>query len=307
MSKLSLAPLLLPSVYRLIHPRHLSQAISLHRNRKKERRVVDDAQLQLYAQILPREYLHFGYFEDPSIAPEDMSLNCLLDAQQRYAEQLIGLVTDRERPVLDIGCGMGVVSAMLESRGFHPVALTPDRYQIAHIKAKYARIPSLHMKFEDIDAQEHKGRYGTLLNSESLQYLKLDRALPLINQLLAPGGRWVICDYFFRTASSKRSPHVLPDFLARVQSSGLAVTFQRDITAHVLPTLRFVHMWAAKFGLPLLEFGTMKLKKKQPAVHHMVEPSLGKFRTFVDEQLKIIDPSVFQERYQYTLLTIERA
>lgn len=309
MPKLSLAPLVLPAVYRLIHPRHLSQAVSLHLNRKKERRVVDDAQLQLYAQILPREFLHFGYFDNADIAPEDIPLNGVLDAQQRYAELLIDHVTDRDRPVLDIGCGMGVVSTMLHQRGFKPVALTPDRYQIAHIKAKYADIPSLHTKFEDLDLnpEPHKEKYGTLLNSESLQYLKLDRALPLIEQILAPGGKWVICDYFYRHTPLRRSPHVLPVFLERIKERGFKVTYQEDITRHVLPTLRFVHMWAVKFGLPLLEFGTMKLKKKQPAVHHLLEVSMKRFRGFLDDQLKTVDPAVFEERFQYMRMTIERA
>ena len=39
---------------------------------------------------------------------------------------------------------------------------------------------------------EHAGRYGTVVTSESLQYLDLDKALPLIATLLKPGGRLLL-------------------------------------------------------------------------------------------------------------------
>jgi cyclopropane fatty-acyl-phospholipid synthase-like methyltransferase len=306
MTKVKLAPLVKSVVSRAAHPMHLAKAFSLHRNRKKNRHHVDDAQLKLYSEILPREFLHFGYFEDPDILPDDMSLNELLDAQQRYADMVLDQVIDRTKPVLDIGCGMGALSAMLEKRGFTPVALTPDRFQIAHIQKKYPSIETVQTKFERLSVAQHAGRYGTLLNSESLQYLKLDLAVPLMEQLLQPGGRWVVCDFFYREACKDKSCHVWGDFCKRITDRGWRMTCQQEITANALPTLKYVHMWGARLGIPLMRFGQMKMKKKQPGLFHLVEKALSSLESFAAEQITSIDPEIFGKKHQYMLLVLER-
>jgi len=56
-----------------------------------------------------------------------------------------------------------------------------------------------------------------------------------------------------------------------------------------------------------MEFATMKLRKKQPGVHHLIEPGLAKLRLLIDEQLRIIDPVCFAQLHQYMLLEIQRA
>jgi len=305
--KVKIGPMLRKAVFRACRPDHLWQAISLQRNRKKTRRVFDDAQLQLYSEILPREFLHLGYFDDPDTAPEDVSLNSILNAQERYADLLLELVTDRENPVLDSGCGMGVLSEMLRKRGFSPVALTPDRHQIAHLQRKYPSIPSLHCKFEDLDPTDHTAKYGTLINAESLQYLDLDRALPLVEKIVRPGGRWVVCDFFRRDLEKTCSGHHYESFLSRLNAIGWRVSHHRDISAHIRPTLRFVHMLATRFGLPLFSFGTMKLNKKQPGLHHLLEPFLGELKSSLSSQLITIDPDAFIARQQYLQLVMERA
>lgn len=306
-NKLKIGPMIRKAVVRACQPEHVWQAISLQRNRKKSRRVVDDAQLQFYSEILPREFLHFGYFDDPSTQPEDISVNGIMNAQERYAELLLEQIIDRENPVLDIGCGMGVISHMLSKRGFSPVALTPDRHQIAHLKSKYPSIPSLHCKFEDLDLTDHAGKYGTLLNSESLQYLDLERSLPLVEKLVKPGGRWVACDFFRREVEKTCSGQHYETFVAALTAMGWKVTLHRDISAHIAPTLKFVHMLAARFGLPLFGFIAMKLRKKQPALHYLVEPFLGELKSNLSDQLHTIDPEAFTARQRYLLLVMERA
>jgi len=306
MKKVKLAPLVKSVVSRVCHPKHLTHAFSLHRNRRKNRHHVDDAQLKLYSEILPKEFLHFGYFEDPGILPDDMSLNDVLDAQQRYAEIVLDHVIDQSRPVLDIGCGMGAISAMLQRRGFTPVALTPDRFQIAHINQKYPTIATVQTKFERLPVDDHRGKYGTLLNSESLQYLKLDLVLPLMEQLLLPGGRWVVCDFFYREAVEEKSCHVWSDFLARISQRGWRISHQQEITPNALPTLKYVHMWASRLGLPLMRFGQMKMRRKQPGLFHLVEKALASLEGFAVEQIGTIDPDVFAKKHQYMLLVMER-
>src|SRR5947209_3019510 len=119
---------------RVFDPRELLAAARLHAGRKANRRSFDDSQLALYSKFLSNEFLHYGYFEDSTVQPEDISLAELGRAQTRYAELLLELVQGRSMPVLDVGCGMGGLSRMLRDRGFSPVALTPDRLQAAYVE-----------------------------------------------------------------------------------------------------------------------------------------------------------------------------
>ncbi|HEV2296081.1 MAG TPA: methyltransferase domain-containing protein [Tepidisphaeraceae bacterium] len=293
---------------RVFNPAHLLKAVKLQRGRKQNKRAYDDAQLALLSQIIPGGYLHYGYFDDVDREPREISLAEITRAQQRYAELLVDLADDRESPVLDVGCGMGAMSKLLLDRGFKPTALTPDRFQATHIRQTYPQIPLIECKFEDLpDPEQHAGRYGTVFTSESLQYLKLDRALPLLEKILKPGGRWIACDYFRIGSAHEKSGHRWEGFTDKLRETGWEIAYQRDITPHVLPTLRAAHMWATQFGIPLLKFVELKLRVKQPALHYVLQGLFEQLDGVIDDNLKTIDPAVFASQKKYVLLTMQRA
>lgn len=293
---------------RVFHPRHVVKAIKLQRGRRANKRVYDDVQLALLAQVFPGGYLHYGYFDDPDRCPREISLAEITRAQQRYAELLVDLADDRESPVLDVGCGMGAMSRLLLDRGFAPTALTPDRLQANHIAGAHPLIPLIQCKFEDLpDPDQHAGRYGSVFTSESLQYLKLDRALPLLAKILKPGGRWIACDYFRVGSAHEKSGHRWEGFTDTLRETGWAITYERDITPNVLPTLRAAHMWATQFGMPLLKFVELKLRVKQPALHYVLQGLFDQLDGVIDDNLKTIDPAVFASQKKYVLLSMRRA
>ncbi|MGB7161274.1 MAG: methyltransferase domain-containing protein [Tepidisphaeraceae bacterium] len=294
---------------RVLHPGHLVRAIKLQRGRKTNKKAHDDAQLALLSQILPGGYLHYGYFDDVDRAPREISLAEIERAQRRYAELLVELAEDKGSAVLDVGCGMGAMSKLLLDHGFHPTALTPDRLQAGHIGKEYPQIPLIRCKFEELpNPEEHAGRYGTVFTSESLQYLKLDRALPLLERILKPGGRWIACDYFrIGAGAAEKSGHRWEEFTSRLRDTGWAMDYERDITPNILPTLRAAHMWATQFGLPLLKFADLKLRVKQPALHYVLQGLFEQIDGVIDDNLKVIDPAVFASQKKYMLLRIRRA
>ena len=292
---------------RVVHPKHVVQAIQLQRNRKRASRSLEDVQLKLFSQVLPSDFLHFGFFENPDIAPEDMTLNSVVEAQTRYAHLLLDLIEDRDSPVMDVGCGMGGLCRMLLERGQSPIAVTPDRVQVKNIQEKYPSVPVIGSKFEQIDASQYEQMFGTVITSESLQYLKLDKALPLLNRILKKGGKWIACDFFYREPTHEKSCHVWDEFVSKVKAEGWAITFQRDITAHAAPTLRFVHMWATRFGIPLMHFAFHKFQKKQPGLHHLLHDALQSLESLANHGIGLIDPAAFVSKHQYMLLTLERA
>ena len=316
MGKTFKASALIKSVLkRVAHPGHLVHAYKLSRSSKKTRRVRDDAELALIGKLLPGGFLHYGYFDDVTRDPREISLGDIVRAQARYAELLIEQI--KQSPILDVGCGMGGLIRVLGERGTGPVvALTPDRTQMQYVTQTYPDVPMIHAKFEELadpNHAEHKGRYGTIITSESLQYLKLDASLPLLASLLQPGGRWIDCDYFrhkpieVTNGNIDKSGHVWDDFHKRLADGGWRIVHEQDITANILPTLRVLHMWGYEFGLPVLDFAYAKVRRRHPGMHHLFEEGMAKVREDLSKNLEVISPEAFVRDKRYALLVMERA
>jgi|688.fasta_scaffold198030_3 cyclopropane fatty-acyl-phospholipid synthase-like methyltransferase len=291
---------------RFILPNHLAKVISLQRNRKKHQRVYDDAQLKLYAEILPGDFLHYGYFDNPDIEPREMSLNDISRAQQNYGLQLIQLIEDKKSPVLDIGCGMGGFIALMQKSGLNPTALTPDINQAKHIREKYHGVPLLEMKFEDLDAVQYNNYFGTVITSESLQYLKLDFSIPLIDKILMKEGKWIACDYFKHSEKGEKSGHNWEYFLQSLSEYGFKISYQRDITQNVLPTIAYAQMWATEIGMPLKDFILGKVAVKAPGIFYALEDALPEVEAKIQKNIETITPEIFAANKRYVLMVIER-
>lgn len=290
----------------MLHPAHLWRAASLQWHRKANRRALDDQRLALYARILPGDFLHYGYFDDADHSPAEMSLADLIRAQKRYAELLLELISKPTGTVLDVGCGMGGLTRMLHQRNYETVALTPDRLQAAHVAKEIHGAEVIRCKFEAMPVAEHTHRYDAVVTAESLQYLKLDQALSVMDQILKPGGEWVACDYFLTRPTADRTCHDWERFRQKIDRAGWHLTSQRDITAHVMPTLGFIHMLATRFGVGFMDFTTLRLRRKQPGLHDLLGGILGQIKGVVDDNIRLIDPMQFARDRQYMLLKIER-
>jgi cyclopropane fatty-acyl-phospholipid synthase-like methyltransferase len=291
---------------KVIYPRHLWKVIQLERGKKRRERTYDDPQLKLYSEILPGDFLHYGYFDDLKIQPQDISLNAIYLAQLRYAELILEKIEDRDSPVLDVGCGMGGLVKLMLDKGFNPVALSPDKTQVSYVKTRYAQVPVVESKFEDIHLEAHMNRYGTIITSESLQYLNLDASLPLLEKLLRPAGRWIVCDYFRVGPARERSGHQWDDFEKRVLSSGWRFVHQQDITSNVLPTISYAYMWGKNFARPVLNFALEKLQTKYPGAHYVLAEAIDRINGKLDSNLEVVNPETFAANKRYMLLVMEK-
>jgi 2-polyprenyl-3-methyl-5-hydroxy-6-metoxy-1,4-benzoquinol methylase len=292
---------------RALHPAHVWRAIQLHRGRKASRRSFDNASLELYSRILPGEFLHYGYFDDVDRKPEQISLDDIITAQNRYAELLLDLIGTPPGPVLDVGCGIGGLTRMLLGRGFQPVALTPDRLQAAYVNKAMPDVPVLRCKFEALPVEEHRQKYDAVITAESLQYLKLDKALPLLAEIIKPGGAWVACDYFLTAPSNDHTCHNWDRFQEQITAAGWRISYKRDVTANTLPFLAFLHMLATRFGQPLMDFATLRLRRKQPGLHHILSGVIGQLGDVAADNVSLIDPAQFARDRQYMMLKMERS
>lgn len=267
-----------------------------------------DHELRLFSQMFPTGFLHYGYFDDTRIEAERISFGDLDRAQQKYADRLIAHARDTDSPVLDVGCGMGGISFMLLERGYEVVSLTPDRHQAAHIRECEPDLRVIESTFEAFEPQaEELGTYGTILTSESLQYLDLDKSLPKIRALLKPDGVWIACDYFRLGEGDRSSGHVWNEFCETLRSHGFEIRSQEDITDHILPSLRFATLMAERFILPAWNFVEGKLASKAPGIHYLLEDVINHLDGKVEKGKLTIDPDNFKSRKRYLSMVIEQS
>ena len=67
------------------------------------------------------------------------------------------------------------------------------------------------MKYEEFSAQS---RFDVIINSESLQYINLEKAFHKSTNILKDNGIWIIIDYFrIHDKGVNKSGHLLSDFI----------------------------------------------------------------------------------------------
>ena len=291
---------------RALLPHHFVRWVRRRRQHRRVPTVHADAQLRLYNRMLPGDFLHYGYFDDPDTSPEKISFDALHRAQLRYAEQITDLIEDPGAPILDVGSGMGGMLGLLDAAGHDVTGLTPDRFQVAYIGRTYPGVPILECRFEDMAARDCRGRFGTVIHAESIQYMNPRKVLPMVHEILAPGGTWIVADYFRIASRGERSGWQLADFRRRLAEAGFRTASERDITANVLPTLGFAHLLATRLGLPALDFAHDKLRAKAPAAHYVVENVVERARDAAHRASAVIDPATFTATKRYLLMTIRR-
>lgn len=263
-----------------------------------------DLELYLYSQVLKNDMLHYGYFEDTSINADAISLKIFEDAQIAYANHIIDQIKDKENPVLDVGCGMGGLANMMLKQNLKVDVLTPNKNQIDYIKSKNLDVESHHCKFEDMETSK---QFGTIINSESLQYIKLKDAFDKVNKLILPNGRWIVVDYFrIHSDGKNQSGHMLEDFKTNVINNGWNISYEQDITQNILPTLRFANMYVDRFFLPIKHFAFEKLRFKQAKLYYLSEKLRNSIDKKITKERASIDTEKFLSEKKYILFALDK-
>ncbi len=263
-----------------------------------------DLELAFYAKILNNDMLHWGWFNNPDVLASTISIGEFEQAQCRYADEIIKRISDHEHPILDAGCGMGGLTNLLSQRGFDVEALTPNNNQIEHIKKVYIQIPYHACRLEDLQSEK---QYGTLVNAESLQYINLDDAFKKAKKILLPQGRWIITDYFrLHDSGLNQSGHLLSDFREHLRDEDWVVLEDMDITARVLPTIRFIKMYADRFLLPLFVLGSEKLHYKKAWLYYLTSDVRKSVAKKIEKELASVDPEAFLAEKQYRLFVLKK-
>ncbi len=287
-----------------LNPVKLYKAHQFRKKNPRNKRAAKDLELMLYSKILKNDMLHLGYFKDTNIAPENISIAQVEEAQMEYGRQLINQIKEKKLPVLDVGCGMGGLSKILLDNKIPVEALTPDINQKNHIEQKYPELTCHHTKFEKFETDK---QFGTVINSESLQYIKLEKAFDKAGRMMSANGRWIISDYFrLKRNTINKSGHMMPDFHEYIKEHGWKIIFEQVITANILPTLRFIYMYIERFLNPLALFASEKLKHKLPGLYYLTNDVREHVYKKIDKETAAIDPSMFADEKKYMLYVLQK-
>jgi len=205
--------------------------------------------LVLGQQLLDIDDMHYGLWEDDL----ELKLANMAAAQQRYTDMLLSdidelnLATPR---VIDIGCGTGHTLGQMIDKGYHADGLVPapgfaklvnQRLAERHDnKAHLFQIP-----FEQFPAEDHASEYDVALFSESFQYIPMDKSFAILDKIVKPGGRIIICDFFKtdNTGDGQKGDgsfgggHFWRDFEALLPNLPFRLVKDTDITSKMSPNL----------------------------------------------------------------------
>ncbi len=144
-----------------------------------------------------------------------------VDGEARLADAL----APRNGRILDIGSGMGRVSAALQSRGHRVVATEPDPELRAQSAATYPELEVLPHEALALDPDELGGFDLVVVVGNVMIYLGEDTERPVLQRvrdLLAPGGRALLGFHLTAVKSGSRT-YPADEFVADAEASGLRV------------------------------------------------------------------------------------
>ena len=287
-----------------LNPIQWYKAYKFHKANAKFDKSQYDLELFLYSKILKNNMLHYGYFENPDINPEDISLKQVEDAQENYANNIINQIKDQNNAILDVGCGMGGLAQMMHDKGLKVEVLTPNKNQIEFINHHQPYLTSHNCRFEHYTGTS---QFGTVINSESLQYIPLEDAFQILDRILLPGGRWIIVDYFRNNDNGiNKSSHLLESFLSHVAIKKWKIVYEQVITPNVLPTLKFANMYLERFVMPVKHFGYEKLRFKKAWLYYLTQPLRESIEKKIVKEQASIDPKKFANEKKYILFVLEK-
>ncbi len=291
-------------IYPFLNPLVWLKAYQFAKKNIKYDKSSDDNELHLYSKILTNNMLHYGYFEDIMIKPDNISFKSFENAQLRYAENIIDYVVDTENYILDVGCGMGGLLLLLYNRQFKVEGLTPNTNQINFIKRSYKHFKVHFSKFEKFEAVK---KYGTVINSESFQYLQLQETFKKMDEIILPKARWIIVDYFSLTKKEDdQKLHHLDTFYKKAKDFNWHIIYQVNITPNILPTLSFINMYIERFLLPLKSLAYNKFRTKKPKLYYITKKLRGLIDKKINKEISVVDPFLFEKERKYMFIVLEK-
>jgi SAM-dependent methyltransferase len=255
-------------------------------------RIRVDTGLRFLHSVLGLEHLSYGLWED-----EELTLDGLRTAQDRYANHLVELIPSDVRRVLDVGCGTGSTALRMIERGLDVEGLAPDPY-LGEVFPQRTGRPFHLCRFELFRPIEP---FDLIFMSESAQYVMLDQLFRRV-MLQNPGAYLLIADYFRISpggAPFGRSGHLLDEFLDESEQWQFELLHREDITERVAPTLELARTLGERFVVPTVELLDDAMVSRRPLLWKVGGPLARRMAKPWRKRIRRFDAAAFVRAYRY--------
>ncbi|MEW6556549.1 MAG: methyltransferase domain-containing protein [Elusimicrobiota bacterium] len=278
--------------------------------RSKDRKI--DYSLKLCREVLGLPAFHFGYFDETRNRREtthgtdtELTIDDLKQAQLKYTEKLLNYIPENVETILDVGCGTGISTEMLISKGLNVECLSPDLYNQQIITEKFKDAVKFHLiKFEEFSTDK---KYNLVLMSESSQYISLKILFYKCKETLTKNGYILLSDYFRKEPTSYyRNCAVLSEFLEEAEKNNFKILKSEDITENILPTLSLGNYYYQHYAIPILEslisLANDELPKTTKIIKVLFKQKIYKQKKRIYEKYpEMLDTEQFRKNLKYMI------
>ena len=269
-----------------------------------------DHVLKLYSKTIQSSFLHYGFWDDPSLVDlESMTLQEVKKAQTRYIENLSSFIPEDVKCILDVGCGIGGNTEFLMNYGFELETLSPDDFQEIAIKEKFgSSIPFHHCKFENFQVEKE---FDLILESESACYIKINQGFLKAREALRDGGYLLASDYFVHFRDTSKNPHLksshdLNKYLESAKEHGFELLKEYDQTENTMPTLDYGKYFINRFIEPTIDYISYSSKKSYPKMASIVGSFIKPKYNSKKNQLDLLDSDLFRKYRKYMIFLFKK-
>ena len=269
-----------------------------------------DHVLKLYSESFRSPYLHYGFWDEPDkVITDNLTLNDMVAAQERYIEHLASFIPKDVKTILDVGAGIGGNSTYLLSKGCSVEALSPDDYQEKVFAEKYnGEVPFYRTKFEDF---KPKKQYNLILQSESACYIQIEPGWQVAQKTVCEGGYLLASDYFLHHNDGSGNWHIKAShdekvYLNKAKEYGFELIREYDQTENTMPTLDGAKLFMDRFIFPTLEFSSNYLEKNHPFILKVLQKAFGKKLENKMKQFSLLESKDFKKYKRYMIYLFQK-
>ncbi len=269
-----------------------------------------DHVLKLYSKSIRSPYLHYGFWDHPEeIDPQELTLDDMVKAQDRYIEHLATFIPEDVKSILDVGAGIGGNSSYLLSKGYQVDALSPDEYQESVFKDKYnGQVKFYRSKFENFEPDR---QYDMVFESESACYIEIDPGWKTAQKTIRDGGYLLASDYFLHHNDGSgdwhiKASHDEENYMKKAKEYGFKLIREYDQTENTMPTLDGAKALIERFIFPTVEFSSNYLGKNHPFILKVIKKAFGKKVNDKMKQLSLLDSSDFKKYKRYMIYLFQK-
>ena len=269
-----------------------------------------DHVLKLYSESIRSPYLHYGFWDNPeSVDLENITLNEMVAAQDRYIEHLASFIPREVKTILDVGAGIGGNSSYLLSKGYVVEALSPDEYQEGVFAEKYNGEVKFHRtKFEDFKPEK---QFDLVLESESACYIQIEPGWQTARETIRDRGYLLASDYFLHHNDGSGDWHIKAShdektYIEKAEEYGFKLIQEYDQTDNTMPTLDGAKAFMERFIYPAMDFTSNYMDKNYPFVLRVIKKAFGKKVNDKMKQLSLMESDEFRKYKRYMIYLFQK-